>query len=318
MGVTEKNTQPTHNQHGGNKMQNQVETLKKLTYGTELELESITRRRAAEAVQSVVGGTIAYKGGTYDAWTVTAPDGRVWKMMSDASLSSRSNSAEVVTPILRWEDMDTLQEVVRALRRAGATTPRTTSQHIHVGVGEMTVAQLVNLVKMEYKQEELLIKSLGTHENRLARYCRRTDAAFIERLERRRPKTMRELNECWYGYYNDSPAHYDNSRYAFLNLHATFTKGTVEWRGPNGSLHAGEVKARIVLALAMTAKAINAKCASCRNRREYNPVSAKYDARILLLHLGLSGDEFKNVRMHLLKNLPGSAAWKNGRPAVAA
>ena len=317
MGVTEKNTDQQPNNHGGNKMQNQIETMKRLTYGTELELESITRERAAQAVQSVVGGRVRHEGGSYDKWTVTAPDGRVWSMVSDASLSSRANSAEVVTPILRWEDMETLQEVVRALRRAGATAPRTTSQHIHVGAGEMTVAQIINLVKMEYKQEELLIKSLGTHESRLARYCRRTDASFIERIEARRPKTMRELNEAWYGHYNECPTHYDSTRYRFLNLHALFTKGTLEWRGPNGSLHAGEVKARIVLALAMTAKAITAKCASAKNRREYNPLSAKYDMRILLLHLGLSGDEFKNVRMHLLKNLPGSAAWKNGRPQAA-
>ena len=27
------------------------------------------------------------------------------------------------------------------------------------------------------------------------------------------PRTMRELNEAWYGYYNDSPIHYDSSRY---------------------------------------------------------------------------------------------------------
>ena len=95
-------------------MQNQIETMKRLTYGTELELESITRERAAQAVQSVVGGRVRHEGGTYDKWTVTASDGRVWSMVSDASLSSRANSAEVVTPILRWEDMDTLQEVVRA------------------------------------------------------------------------------------------------------------------------------------------------------------------------------------------------------------
>jgi hypothetical protein len=28
----------------------------------------------------------------------------------------------------------------------------------------------------------------------------------------------------------------------------------------------------------------------------------------------MNGQEFKNTRMHLLKNLPGNAAWKNGRP----
>ncbi len=298
-------------------MQNQIDTMKSLTYGTELELETITRENAIKAVQSVVGGTINHKGGSYDEWNLTAPDGRVWKAVSDASLSSRLNSAEVVTPILRWNDMDTLQEVVRALRHGGATAPATTSQHIHVGAGQMTVKQIINLVKSEYKQEELLVKSLGTHETRIARYCQRTDRDFLARLERKAPKTMRELNEAWYGDYNACPMHYDYTRYHFLNLHALFTKGTIEWRGQNGSLHAGEVKARIILALAMTAKAINAKCASAKGRREYNAASTKYDMRVLLLHLGLSGEEFKNVRMHLLKYLPGSAAWKNGRPMAA-
>lgn len=318
MGVTEKNTDQQPNNHGGNKMQNKVETMKRLTYGTELELETITRERAAQAVQSVVGGRVRHEGGCYDKWTVTAPDGRVWSMVSDASLSNRANSAEVVTPILKWEDMETLQEVVRALRRAGATAPATTSQHIHVGAGEMTVRQVVNLVKLEYRQEQLLIKSLDTHERRLERYCQPTSERLVEKLEAKMPRTMRELNEAWYGYYNDSPMHYDSSRYRFLNLHALFTKGTVEWRGQNGSLHAGEIKARIALALAMTAKAINARCASAKHRREFSGTSAKYDMRVLLIHLGLNGKEFKNVRMHLLKNLPGSAAWKNGRPHVAA
>jgi len=33
-----------------------------------------------------------------------------------------------------------------------------------------------------------------------------------------------------------------------------------------------------------------------------------------LLHLGLIGDEFKTARLHLMKNMPGDAAFKNGRP----
>ena len=32
------------------------------------------------------------------------------------------------------------------------------------------------------------------------------------------------------------------------------------------------------------------------------------------LRLGMIGTEFKNTRMHLMKRMPGSAAWKNGRP----
>ena len=56
-------------------------------------------------------------------WKVIAPDGRHWKAISDGSLDSRATSAEVVTPILRWDDLETLQAVVRALRHAGAKTP---------------------------------------------------------------------------------------------------------------------------------------------------------------------------------------------------
>jgi hypothetical protein len=58
----------------------------------------------------VVGGTVRYYGGGYDAWQVTAPDGRIWKAVSDGSLTDRATSAEVVTPILKWEDMETLQD----------------------------------------------------------------------------------------------------------------------------------------------------------------------------------------------------------------
>ena len=96
-----------------------METAKGLTFGTELEYTNISRERAAKAIHSVVGGTIRHSGGTYDEWTVVAPDGRHWKAISDGSLDDRTTSAEVVTPILRWEDMDTLQAVVRELRKAG-------------------------------------------------------------------------------------------------------------------------------------------------------------------------------------------------------
>ena len=112
-----------------------IATAKSLTFGTELEYTNITREKAAKAIHSVIGGRVRYERGAYDTWTVTAPDGRVWKAVSDGSLGDRAKSAEVVTPILRWEDIPTLQEVVRALRRAGAQTPSCTSQHVHVGVG---------------------------------------------------------------------------------------------------------------------------------------------------------------------------------------
>ena len=44
-----------------------------------------------------------------------------------------------------------------------------------------------------------------------------------------------------------------------LNLHSVFYHGTVEWRLFNSTLHAGEVKANIILAMAISAQGINQK-----------------------------------------------------------
>jgi len=295
-------------------MTNAIETIKNLTFGTELEYTHLSRERAARAIQSVIGGSIDHAGGSYDAWTVTAPDGRVWKAVSDGSLGDYRTSAEVVTPILRYEDMDNLQEIVRALRKAGAETPECTSQHVHIGVGDWTPRQIANLARIYYKQEVLIMKAVGTLPNRMAHYTKPTDREFIDRLEATKPTTKDELNKAWFGYANSNPAHYDNHRYRGLNLNNVWRTGTVEFRIYNGVNHAGVVKANILLAMALAAKALTAKCASTKKPREYSETSAKYDFRVLLLHLGMNGAEFKNTRMHLLKNLPGSSAWKNGRP----
>ena len=103
-------------------MTNTMQTAKELSFGTELEYTNISRERAVQAIHTVVGGTIRYTGGGFDEWTVIAPDGRHWKAICDISLGSSSTSAEVVTPILKWDDLDTLQAVVRELRKAGAKT----------------------------------------------------------------------------------------------------------------------------------------------------------------------------------------------------
>ena len=295
-------------------MTNAIETIQTLTYGTELEYTHISRQKAAQAIQSVVGGSIRYEGGAYDTWAVDAPDGRVWKAVSDSSLGDRATTAEVVSPILRYEDLDSLQKIIRALRKAGAETPECTSQHVHIGVANWTPRQIANLARIYYKQEVLIMKAVGTLPARMAHYTKPTDREFIDRLEAAKPTTDEELNKAWFGRYNPHPEHYENHRYRGLNLNNIWRTGTVELRIFNGVKHAGVAKANILLALALAAKALNAKCASTKKPREYSEPSAKYDFRVLLLHLGMNGQEFKNTRMHLLKNLPGNAAWKNGRP----
>jgi hypothetical protein len=103
--------------------------------------------------------------------------------------------------------------------------------------------------------------------------------------------------------------HYDSSRYVTLNLHNLWYRNTVEMRAANSTLHAGKVKAYIQFVLALAARAVTARAASSR-KREFNPESAKYDLRVLLLRLGMIGNEFKTARQHLMANMPGDAAFK--------
>jgi len=293
--------------------------INEVTFGTELEYVKISRAKAAEAIQSVVGGTVRYVGGPYDAWECRDSSQRVWRAVNDASLiDSPSNlRAEVVTPILKYADLDTLQEVVRALRRAGARATSCCSQHTHIGVAGFTPEQITNFAKIFYKQEELILKALGTSETRLSHYTKRTNPEFIERITKRKPHTSDELNRAWFGYSNPNPAHYDSSRYYAINLSNIWRINTIEIRAAEGSTHAGEVKSVVVLCMALAVKAFNSKAASAA-KREYSETSAKYDLRVFLLNLKLIGPEFKTVLYHLLKRLPGSAAWKNGRPTATA
>jgi hypothetical protein len=291
-----------------------------LTIGIEIETIGQTRFTVAKAIQTVVGGTIRHVGtpSCYDPYEVTAADGRIWRVMADSSLSAgRDLQAEVVSPILRYDDIETVQQVVRAVRACGAKVDASCGLHIHIGSKELGVDGLVNLTKMIHKQQDLIHTALGIQQHRLSRWCRPVGTSLIERIERNRPRTLEDLNIAWYGYRNTAPQHYDETRYHGLNLHNVYFRNTVEFRWFEATLHAGKVKAYMQLAYAICLKAREARSASSK-KRPFNKETAKYDFRVFLLKLGLIGDEFKTARLHLLSNLEGSAAWKNGRPERAA
>ena len=289
--------------------------LNSRTFGCELEYEGIGQETAARAVAEVVGGTARYAGGYYGAWEVAQPDGRVWRVVSDGSL--RGISSETVTPILRYSDMPILQQVVRKLREKGAKANVRTGLHVHVGIGDFNAQQVANLVKLWFKQEQLIIKALGVLPERLNHYTRPTDRAFVEKICSMANPTMDKINAAWFGHFEVNPAHYNPARYRTLNvsnLWGAHAKKTAEWRCYNGTTNAGKVRTAVLFSLLLAIRAANAKAASGKKQRPYTG-SAKYDTRVFLLRLGANGEIFKLMRKHLVKHLPGNASWKNGRPA---
>ena len=291
--------------------------MREQTFGVEIEMTGITRSRAAKTIAAYFGTEASHYGGGYDAHHAKDSQGRIWKAMSDSSIRAQRKDGshasdlyktEVVTPILRYSDIEDLQEILRKLRKAGAVVNESTGIHIHIGAENFTPATLCNLLKNIRSKEDILYKALKVGDNR-SRYCKKTNQKLIEMIERNRPATRQKLADLWYAeapYGRDT--HYNSSRYHGLNLYAYFTKGTVEFRLFNSTLHAGELKAYIQFCMAVTAKALNTKKASSRPSTSDNE---KYTFRCWLLRLGLNGDEFKTCRLHLLKHLEGNSAWRH-------
>ena len=172
--------------------------------------------------------------------------------------------------------------------------------------------------------ENLLIDALGIDRHRITRYCRTVNPTFLQRLNKKKPTTMSQLADIWYegnGACYGRNEHYNDSRYHMLNLHATFIKGTVEFRlfqfdapadGKQNGLHAGQLKAYIQLCLALSEMAKTVKTASPKPQQTENP---KYAMRTWLLRLGFIGEEFATARDLLTRKLPGDAAFRTSRAA---
>lgn len=313
------------------KVARQVEEMKKQTIGVEVEMNSITRSEAAKIAADFFGtgryqDTAGRNG--YCTWSAWDADGREWKFQRDTSIVGLdSEKCELVTPILTYADMETLQELIRRLRRAGAKSDATRDcgVHIHIGAKGHTPQTLRNLANIMASHERLIADALNLDRSRIQRYCRTVDSRFLEQVNRRKPTTMSAFADIWYTSHNaacDRNYHYNDSRYHMLNYHATFTKGTVEFRlfqfdapanGKRNGLHAGQLKSYIQFCLALSQMAKTVKSASPKPQQNENP---KYAMRTWLLRLGFIGDEFKTAREILTKRLDGDASFRNGRAAA--
>lgn len=286
--------------------------IKDQAFGMELEFTGLTRQKAAETIAQVIGGTVAYAGGVYEAWTVNDAQGRKWTVESDSSVTTDGGEqCEFVTPKCTYDDIPTVQECVRALRKAKAKVNSSCGLHIHIDGANHTPKSLKNLVFTFRAKEDLIFKAVGTQRGRLGHWCKPIDDELVDNIKKLKTTDDSSLRSTWYDTYRDwhaESAHYHASRYHALNLHSLWFRGTVEFRLFEATLHAGEIRAYITLCLAMSAQAINAKRASADVLDNGND---KYAMRCWLLRLGFIGDEFKACREHLLKRLDGNAAWRD-------
>ena len=309
----------------------QLEYIHSTGFGCEIEMNNITRENVARIAADFFGtGRAQNTARTNGYSTVSAWDaqGREWKFSKDVSIAGPdANKCEMITPILHYEDIESLQELVRRLRKAGAISGPQIGAGVHIHVMEtgQTPETLRNLINIMASHENLLIEALGIDRRRLNRYCRLVEPGFLETLNKKKPKTMAELADIWYRTNNgnyDRSAHYNSSRYHACSLHSLFTGKGIEFRlfqfdapadGKRNGLHAGQLKTFIQLSLALCAAARTQRCASPKEPQHENP---KYAMRTWLLRLGFIGDEFATAREILTRKLSGDTAFRNGRAAA--
>lgn len=301
----------------------QIENMKAQTYGVEVEMNSITREVAAKKAAAYFGtGRHEYtaRRNGYETWSAWDEGNREWKFQRDVSIvGPDAEKCELVTPVLTYADMELLQGLIRELRHAGAKScpSRGCGVHIHIGSDGHTPQTIRNLVNLMAAHEDQLTKAIEIGAYRQSRYCQTVDPAFLERINRRKPRTNEALARCWYNGATDT-SHYSPTRYRMLNLHSYFNRyHTIEFRcfnfdekgnGRQGGLHAGQLKSMVQLCLALSELAKELRYASPKKGQRDNEA---YGFRCFMLRLGFIGDEFKTAREYFMRNFEGNCAFRH-------
>lgn len=311
-------------------------------FGVEVEMYNITRAKAAVVVKQTL------EAWTHETWAIQGPgwhlderkickpfggpDDPVWKIESDSSIIAANafERTELVSPVLTWDQMPLLQQIIRDLRAAGARSnpAHQCGVHVHVDGTGHTAKSLLNLTNIMASHEQLLIGSIGIAPERM-HWCQTVNPSFLHKANVVKTSSLNRLKEIWYGTQGEpTTGHYNETRYHMLNLHSFFEGKGVEFRlfqfdnydptrpvGRKGGLHAGQLKAYVQLCLAMNYRALHSRSASPTPLQSENQ---RYTMRCWLLRLGFIGDEFATARGVFTNRLPGDTAFRHGRPTKAA
>ena len=290
--------------------------IRQLPFGVEIEFTGITRKQAIAVVSKYFNNPARFE----RAYMVDDEKQRIWKIVKDSSIrvEKKYNSnlfenddykCELVTPILSYEDIPLLQQLVRELRHAGMMVNDSCGIHVHVNGAYFTFKRLCCLVNLMADFEPILFKAVSTNPAR-QKWCRPVLPEYRHAInEIAVLNDSREMNATlarisaetsWYGGSRSEIRHYDLTRYRALNLHSLWEGKGIEYRLFNSTTHAGKIKAYIQLCLAITAYA---KFRSDEPLPVIDKNSEKSSFCSWLKHIGLVGPEFKTARLHLLNNL---------------
>lgn len=180
--------------------------IKDQCFGVEVEMTGITREQAAHALADYFGTSPQYLGTGYDTWGATDPEGKIWKLMSDASIRAErktrtgytsnagtSYRVEMVTPKLTYAELPKFQECIRRVRAAGAKVNSSCGIHVHVDAANHNRQSLKNLISIMYSKEDILFKALQVNESRASRWCQKVREPMLKQARRLSSDETRDM-----------------------------------------------------------------------------------------------------------------------------
>jgi hypothetical protein len=270
-----------------------AEKLQRFSFGVEIECINAPTSRVCTAITSVVGG---HAGGSM----VDDAAGRRWVLKGDGSIHG-ANALEIECPPMTFEDLSDLQQVVRALRAAGVRTNDSCGLHVHVGTMRWDASAVSLLAQVVRAREEQIFRAARVLNSRRTQWTRPMEESFIRALRAERSVTIADIAQIW--------GRAGGGRYHGLNLSPlTSSQRTIEFRYFNGTMHAGQMRAWITLAMALVAGAFNRTIEPPTRPVPHDTAQTYQDFRHFLLTLGLRGPEFRSVRQHLCGHLAGAPA----------
>lgn len=299
--------------------------LKNQKFGVEIEMTGLTREKAAQIVGDILGSRPSGPASNcYETREIKDQASRIWKVMRDSSIRPSSSNGcnvyldecrvEFVTPPLNYDDIELLQKIVRSLREGGAKANSSCGIHVHVDGTNHTPQSLRRLVDFMTARQDLIYEALEIGD-RADHWCHKLNNSLLSEMKKSKELSREQAEQIWYSSANDGYCggidhqHYNSTRYHGINLHSYFSKGTVEFRLFNSTLHAGKIKAYIQFCLAVSAWAITSQDKIVfRSMTGYTAEQKVTIMRnILTNRLWLYGDEFKTCRLHLMAPLKKAA-----------
>ena len=298
--------------------------LKEQKFGVEIEMTGITRKQAANIVAKALNSTSSEANSTgYHTRKIEDNSHRIWKVMRDSSINPyKSGSSdedeyrvEFVTPPLKYNDIELLQQIVIDLKCAGAMVNASCGIHIHVDGANHNPQSLRRLVNFMVARQDLIYEALeiGSRANR---WCKKLSSRLLTEMKKSKELSGEQIETIWYSRNNDNyyggidHQHYNDTRYHGINLHSYFSKDTVEFRLFNSTLDVDKIKSYIQFCLAISAWAIESNDRVVfHSITEYTAAQKVTIMRnILTQRLGLYGDEFRTCRLHIMTPLKEKAA----------